>query len=157
MGFVIWFDIHDPYIGWMHNTLVKTGNDMNYMAVYNRWTGLLDWTTGLDYWTTGLTQNSKKRPFQWEAKRNTQLIRSLKFFMQVQTPCWWIIQEWHTMGTRLDVQVQSSKADEDVRACAFPIMTISSWYTVWCTVWWPPTGELRAWNLRKEALNTPSS
>ena len=33
-------------------------------AVYNRWTGLLDWTTGLDYWTTGLTQNSMKRPFQ---------------------------------------------------------------------------------------------
>jgi len=27
-------------------------------AVYNRWTGLLDWTTGLDYWT-GLLDSPK--------------------------------------------------------------------------------------------------
>ena len=25
------------------------------MAVYNRWTGLVDWTSGLDYWTDRLS------------------------------------------------------------------------------------------------------
>ena len=26
--------------------------DINFhLAVYNRWTGLVDWTSGLDYWT----------------------------------------------------------------------------------------------------------
>ena len=28
--------------GWLHD-IIK--------AVYNRWTGLVDWTSGLDYWT----------------------------------------------------------------------------------------------------------
>ena len=31
-------------------------------GVYNRWTGLLDWTTGLDYWT-GLLDWTTGLPF----------------------------------------------------------------------------------------------
>jgi len=28
------------------------------MAVWNRWTGLMDWTTGLEYWTGILEWNT---------------------------------------------------------------------------------------------------
>ena len=30
------------------------------MAVYNRWTGLVDWTSGLDYWTHLFTSENRQ-------------------------------------------------------------------------------------------------
>ena len=35
------------------------------MAVYNHWTGLVDWTTEQDYWTTGMTITLHQKACCW--------------------------------------------------------------------------------------------
>ena len=45
-----------PYFNSILTTIASKGEDKFnkrhlVMAVYNRWTGTVDWTSGLDYWT----------------------------------------------------------------------------------------------------------
>ena len=40
-------------------TCLEKDEDQYVMAVYNRWTGLVDWTSGLDYWTDLFTSETQ--------------------------------------------------------------------------------------------------
>ena len=44
--------IHPSLLGQSSKSSLKSQlKDKTQTAVYNRWTGLVDWTSGLDYWT----------------------------------------------------------------------------------------------------------